>query len=235
MFFPFNVYSFVVADLVNSRHEIQPFNQANLNVKSALSAKAALTALLTGGLIGLSVLLYTRSTGHPELPILWEAPDFALVDQNGQATTRAELRGKTWVANFFFTTCQATCPMQTARMAELQQRLHDVNPDTLRLVSISVNPENDQPEVLRTYAEQAGADKGIWKFLTGDREQIQSLSRDGFKLHLAMVAPGEDTNQIQHSPRFILIDREGQVRGIYEIDAQEEFDTLEKDLRRLLR
>ena len=146
-------------------------------------------------------------------PILAVLPDFELTDQDRQTFGARQLYKKAWIATFIFTRCTATCPRQTEKMAELQQRLqkHAVWND-IRLVSFSVDPENDTPDVLRAYADRAGADPQHWKFLTGSRDEVWQLCRNGFKLPV-----GEDDNAampIFHSPVFVLVDPYLRVRGI---------------------
>ena len=103
------------------------------------------------------------------LPIYGHVPDFSLLDQHGGAVTLAGLRGAPWIADFIFTRCGGQCPMMTARMRTIQERLPKGS--RLRLVSISVDPAYDTPEVLARYAQHAGAGER-WLFLTGPQEHI---------------------------------------------------------------
>jgi cytochrome oxidase Cu insertion factor (SCO1/SenC/PrrC family) len=121
------------------------------------------------------------------LPIYGSVPDFALTDQTGRPVRKADLEGKVWVASFIFTSCPDECPLMTAEMAQLQSDLAHL-PD-LRLVSISVDPERDIPAVLSQYADRFNADPERWLFLTGDKQAIYRLARDGFRL--GIVDPAE--------------------------------------------
>ena len=114
-------------------------------------------------------------------PVLMLAPDFSLTDQSGQSYGSDQLLGRAYVVNFIFTRCQATCPVQTARLAELQEewKKHPSWND-IRMVSITVDPEYDTPEVLKEYAVAARADVDHWKFLTGPKGTILALTRQGF-------------------------------------------------------
>lgn len=165
--------------------------------------------------------------------ILFSLPDFELVDQQGQTFGTAQLRGRVWIANFFFTRCQTTCPIQTAKLAQFQRQAKNW-PDwnRVRLVSLSVDPQHDTPEVLAEYARGYQADAAQWKFLTGPREALWKLSRDGFKLPVADDPEGQDL--ITHSPRFILVDADGQVRGLYDSQKDREIRQMTIDLRYLL-
>ena len=118
-------------------------------------------------------------------------PDFALTERSGRRVTRADLQWLVWVANFFYTTCPDTCPLQSAKMARLQQDFADDR--AVRLVSISVDPEHDTPEILQDYARRFGADPERWLFLTGDKTAIYRLAQEGF--HLSVVDPGTVPSQ----------------------------------------
>jgi cytochrome oxidase Cu insertion factor (SCO1/SenC/PrrC family) len=165
--------------------------------------------------------------------ILLSLPDFELVDQQGQPFGTTQLRGRVWIANFFFTRCQTTCPIQTAKLAQFQRQAKNW-PDwsRVRLVSLSVDPGHDTPEVLAEYARGHQADPAQWKFLTGPRETLWKLSRDGFKLPVADDPQGQEL--ITHSPRFILVDAAGQVRGFYDSQKDRDIRQMTIDLRYLL-
>ena len=100
--------------------------------------------------------------------------------------TPADLRGTVWVATFFFTRCQDTCPLQVARLATLATDF--THASRLRLVAITVDPGHDTPEVLTTYAARLGLDGKRFLLLTGDRREIPDLARRGFKLAVGEVA-----------------------------------------------
>jgi protein SCO1/2 len=159
-------------------------------------------------------------------PVIADAPAFQLVDQRGEAFGDADLDGRVWVADFIFTRCQGFCPRLSSRMAEIQEELRSQPAwQDLRLVSISVDPEHDRPSVLADYAQRYAADPEHWIFLTGEREQIWKLSREGFKLPVG-ENPGDVGEPLFHSGRFVLVDRKGRIRGYYE--------ALEEDGRRAL-
>ncbi len=121
------------------------------------------------------------------LKIFGAVPDFSLIREDGRRVTLADLRGKVWIANFIYTHCTDTCPLQSARMAGLQDGLK-AEAD-LRLVSITVDPEVDTPEVLSEYASRFGADRERWFFLTGEQRAIYALAEEGF--HLRAADPGQ--------------------------------------------
>ena len=157
-------------------------------------------------------------------------PAFQLVNQNGQPFGSAQLAGKIWIADFIYTTCPGPCPMISSRMSELQKPLEKSD---VRLVSFSVDPEKDTPQVLRGYAEKLQADPARWDFLTGPKSAIYKLSHDGFKL---AVSDGSDERGIPvHSTRMVLVDRHGQIRGYYDATEADAVTKLLADTNHLLR
>jgi protein SCO1/2 len=157
-----------------------------------------------------------------------EVPQFSLRDQNGKTLTRNDLAGKVWVADFIFTNCAGTCPMITATMSKLQSEL----PNEVHLVSFSVDPVRDTPEVLADYAAQVSADQERWHFLTGEKQTMYDLSIKGFKLALEETG-GSDIEPITHSTRLVLVDQEGRIRGYYGGTDEEELKRLLADAANL--
>ena len=153
---------------------------------------------------------------YDDLPVLSAVPEFALTERSGRTVESSELAGRVWVANFVFTQCAGPCPLLSQRMSRLQESLSD-EPD-VRLVSFSVDPKNDTPEVLTAYAKRWGADPKRWLFLTGDKTDLYHLIKDGFKL--AISDGGEPDNPapgiITHSLRFVLVDHQGRIRGYFQ-------------------
>jgi protein SCO1/2 len=144
-------------------------------------------------------------------PILGALPSFTLTERSERAFGSQDLAGHVWVANFVFTRCPDFCPLLTSRMATLQPHLGPAA-DPIRLVSFSVDPVNDTPEALRAYATRAGAAEN-WVFLTGPRDQVATLLREGFRV--AYADDGPPTSPITHSDRFVLVDRQLRIRGYY--------------------
>jgi protein SCO1/2 len=164
-------------------------------------------------------------------PVYWTLPAFALVDQDGRGVRLLDLGGRPFVADFIFTRCAGVCPVMTARMARLQTQI----PDGVRLVSITVDPVHDVPAVLKRYAEGVGAGPR-WTFLTGPREDVYRLAKDGFKLEAAEVPPGAPPagdGPFLHSSKFVLVDGRGQVRGYYDSDDAAALERLVADAGRI--
>ena len=164
----------------------------------------------------------TGSTSSSRLPEnkLWEVPDFELTNCNGTTVTRTDLQGKVWVAAFIFTRCPGPCPLITQRMVEIQNAL-DAESDA-RLVSFTIDPAYDQPDVLLKYAETWKADSNRWYFLTSeDEDTVQDLTQ---ALRVAAYREGTDASgvpNITHGTNLLLIDQSGWVRGIYSTEDPE--------------
>ncbi|HEX5607687.1 MAG TPA: SCO family protein [Candidatus Binatia bacterium] len=161
-------------------------------------------------------------------------PEFTLTERDGSVVSLQQLRGKIWVADFIYTSCTDTCPLQSAMMAKLQQQ-YATNPD-FQLVSFTVDPQRDTPQALTSYATKFQADGKRWYFLTGQRERILRLVEEGF--HLAVATFSNDTDSagvIGHSPRFVLIDKDAQIRGYYDIRESEAFVRLKDDIDSLVK
>jgi len=185
--------------------------------------------------ITLGLLLWLR---HIEVAALQQrtvssygtVPSFQFVNQNGQSFGSAQLAGRIWIADFIYTTCPGPCPMISTRMSELQKPLEKTD---VHLVSFSVDPEKDTPQVLRGYADKLQAEPKRWDFLTGPKSAIYKLSHDGFKL---AVSDGSDAQGIPvHSTRMVLVDRHGEIRGFYEATAADAVTKLLADTNHLLR
>lgn len=149
--------------------------------------------------------------------------DFSLLSQGGEVFQRNDLLGSIWIADFVFTNCASSCPMMTSALqdiaAELPENAH------VKLVSISVDPERDTPQRLREYMQIHGvrasndaASVTDWVFLTGDKDAIYDLVANGFHLSVRDISretQGDATEPILHSTRFVLVDRQGRIRGYY--------------------
>jgi protein SCO1/2 len=181
-----------------------------------------------------------------------EVPDFAFTDRGGRVVTRRDLLGTVWIANFIYTQCPETCPVQTAELARLQAEF-PAEPD-LRLVSITVDPERDTPAALAAYAERHGADPARWLFLTGDKRAIYRLAKEGFRLGVvdphdggaetglsppvlsprAAWAAHGSTGLIMHSARLVLVDRQARIRAYHLANDPPSLERLRRNLTRVL-
>jgi protein SCO1/2 len=152
----------------------------------------------------LSVLALAGCSASAGLPSYGVVPDFSLTDQSNQPFLSANvLRGKVWIADFIFTNCAGPCPRMSAQMRQVDNALHDI-----KFVSFTVDPARDTPEVLQKYAQRYQAEPGVWYFLTGSQADLHNLARNVFLL-------GDVNGDLQHSTRFVLIDKRSRVRGYY--------------------
>ena len=181
--------------------------------------------------------------------VVGELPAYELVNQNGEVFGSAQLKGQVYVANFVFTTCPSVCPLLTKSMADLQKRFQDAKVP-VRLVSFSVDPENDTPEKFKAYGEQFGADFARWSFVTvpsstatqqlastsapsadismiakNSREKMRALLEDGFKVPFTdpvgeRMASSGNLFDIAHTKKFVIVDRSGGIRGYYDTNEE---------------
>ncbi|HET9418570.1 MAG TPA: SCO family protein [Chthoniobacterales bacterium] len=198
-------------------------------------ATAWKVTLLAMPLLTLVILLWLRDVEVKALrqrtvSTYGTVPPFQLTNQNGQPFGSADLQGKIWIADFIYTTCPGPCPMISSRMSELQQPLEKTG---VHLVSFTVDPVKDTPEVLRGYAAKLHAQPGRWDFLTGPQSTIYDISRNGFKL--AALDRSEATGLPVHSTRMILVDRHGAIRGYYDATEPDAMTKLLADTNHLLR
>jgi protein SCO1 len=167
------------------------------------------------------------------LPELGHVGAFSLVNQQGDAFSAESLRGKVWVAAFFFTRCPTICPRITRRLRALQIAAQS-SPQPPTLVSFSVDPDNDTPPVLLEYAKHYEADLRNWSFLTGDLETVKRTVVDGFKLALdGKAEPGAENGGIIHGSHLVLVDRQLAIRGYYRTDDEDDMKRLLEDAGRL--
>jgi len=167
--------------------------------------------------------------GYEESPPIGTVPDFHFTTQDGKPLTRADLLGKVWVIDFFFTRCPGPCPMMSSRMAEISKELKKAK--DVRLVSLSIDPEHDTPQVLKEYASHFGADPDRWIFLTGPSDQVQEFTTKGMLQALSNADPAAPV----HSTRFLVIDSHGQIRIARKLDEPELVQKLLIDIGNLLR
>jgi protein SCO1/2 len=147
-----------------------------------------------------------------------KVPDFEFINQNGDTITNKDLLGKVYVIDFFFTTCPTICTPMSMNMSKVSQALEEQK--DFRAISITIDPDNDQPDVLKEYAQKYDANDN-WYFLTGNKEATYKLSREGFN---AYVAESENQDiRFEHSGNFALVDRDGYIRSRkVKIDDQNE-------------
>lgn len=157
--------------------------------------------------------------------------DFSLTNQNGKTITQNDYKGKIYVADFFFTTCQTICPIMTDHMRDIQKEI--INDDDVMLLSHSVTPVIDSVAQLKKYAKLKGVNDAKWNLVTGDKKQIYELAR---KSYLAVKSAGNgDKYDMIHTENFMLIDKKRQIRGFYDGTDPEAISQLLDDIEKLKR
>jgi len=179
--------------------------------------------------------LMCRSSGI-ELPDLGTVTPFALTDERGLTFTDDGLRGHPTIVNFVFTRCDTICPVISMKMERLQERLSDRRAESIKLVSISVDPKHDTPARLAAYAERFHARADKWRFLTGDTEKVRSLVEGPFMN--SMMSEGltpSGAPAISHNGYFVLVDANLVIRGVYDSSDVQKLDELMRHARHLAR
>ena len=187
--------------------------------------------IVIGTLLWIKLAPQPRVAGNPRSSLegmsqYGSVPEFSLTERSGKKFGLEQLRGTIWIADFIYTDCQDTCPLQSAEMARLQDELSAQK--AVKLLSFSVNPDKDTPSILSQYADRFKASSDRWLFLTGRQEEIKSLVQDGFRLSVASAST--DPGVILHSPRLVLIDRQAQIRGYYDSRDNEALQRLRRDV-----
>ena len=176
-----------------------------------------------------AIVLMGACLRQPELPVLGQLPDFQLINEKGQPVGLSDLKGQVWAVNFIFTSCGGTCPLLTRKMTRVQAFIQKEGwrgkDSPVKIISISVDPDRDTPEVLADYAKSFGANPEIWSFLTGSFGEIEKTVVQGFKMAMGKVkgAPGDESADpgfydVVHGERFILVDQQGRIRGYFSAD-----------------
>lgn len=164
-------------------------------------------------IIGLTLVMSACSSSDVEVMSRYgnEVNDFEVTDENGDTFTREDMQGKVWLLNFMFTNCATVCPPMTANMTQTVNALEDKGIDDYGVLSFTVDPETDSPEVMTEFLSQYGVPEDTeWKLLNGyDYDFIRGFAEDNFRTIVA--PPPEGSNQVTHGTSFYLIDQNGKV------------------------
>ena len=138
--------------------------------------------------------------------------DFTLINQNGNVVTQENYKDKIYVVDFFFTRCPSICPIMTDNLVKVQNQF--INDNKVMLLSLSVTPYIDSVSVLKKYAQDKGVKDNKWNITTGDKKHIYNLAR---KSYFAVIEQGDGgLKDFIHTPNFILVDTNKQIRGVYD-------------------
>ena len=156
--------------------------------------------------------------------------NFSLINQSGDTITQEAYKDKIYVVDFFFTRCQTICPIMTNNMVKIQKEF--LNNSNIMLLSLSVTPDIDSVSVLQQYAKEKGVIESKWNITTGEKKHIYHLARKSF---FAVAEQGDgDLQDFIHTSNFILVDKEKQIRGIYEGTDEQELERIIKDINILM-
>lgn len=163
----------------------------------------------------------------PELPVLFEVPEFNFTNQYGKPFGSNDLKGRIYLANFLFTTCPTTCPALVNQLKVVQKRVRGLG-QKVAIVSFTVDPDNDTPEVLKRYAKKNKTNPFVWSWLTGDKADMKKLLVHGYKVPMGdgmTVEKKVDRSDVSvwdiaHSNKIVLVDVAGRVRGYYGTDME---------------
>ena len=173
------------------------------NSRNRIVIPLAVLALLFVG-IGVGISYFKES-----LYTVMKVPDFELTEQNGKKISNKDMLGKVYVVEFFYSTCPTICPVMNKNMKYIQD---EINHPDFGIISISIDPKNDTPEVLKAHAKLVGATSPNWHFLTGDRDYIGKIA-DEFNIY---VGDKEDeAESLNHSGMIALVDKDGNIRCRY--------------------
>ncbi|WP_088041967.1 SCO family protein [Bacillus sp. EAC] len=163
-------------------------------------------------------------------PLNWDLEKFTYKDQEGKTFGSNDLKGKVWLTDFIFTSCETVCPPMTANFSKLQRKAAEkkLNVD---FVSFSIDPEVDTPNLLKTYANKFDADLNNWHFLTGySQNTIEKFVSENFK---TIVKKPENNSQVIHGTKFYLIDQKGKIVKDYSGVSNVQFDEILSDIEKL--
>lgn len=165
-------------------------------------------------------------TVYPKIPF------FHFTNELDEEITSAQMKGKVWIVDFFFTSCQTICPLMTTNMKKLNQSTRDLN-EHIQFISFTIDPERDTPSTLLRYKSHHGIATNNWTFLSGDEERTHLLGIENFQIFAGR--DNEAQGGFAHSGAFTLVDKEGFVRGVYLGTDSKQVEQLEKDIRLLLK
>ena len=167
--------------------------------------------------------------------VFHQIPAFSLVDQSGKSVTSSVTENKVYIADFFFTRCTSICPKMSTELSRVQDLFF--NQPNVILLSHTVDPENDNAEIIKAYAAEYKAVPGKWYFLTGEKEAIYKLAQGGYKIPAVDLGPETQSpgEMFIHSEKLILVDQNQHIRGYYDGTNPKEVDRLILETKILLR
>ena len=160
--------------------------------------------------------------------------DFSLLNQNAEEISLSDVKGKVFVAEYFFTTCRSICPKMTAQMTRVQKKFKGV--EDFKILSFTVDPKYDTVEIMNAYAKKHNAIDGQWHFLTGSKKELYHLARNSFFVLKPAEAAnlGDAGSDFIHTNNFVLVDQQLRIRGYYDGTSITEVNEMMEDIELLL-
>ena len=191
---------------------------------SVLTRTLLVGVVLLFGLLGVAVMLMAaemRTPQHP-LPVISQVADFTLTNQEGQVTTLADLTNHVWIADIIFTRCAGPCPRMTGQMKSVEDMLP--KDSDVKLVTLTTDPDNDSPTILKRYGEHFGADFSRWMFLTGTKTEIADLAANSLKMSATSVTTSDQKDAADlfiHTTLFEVVDKHARFRAFFETGGED--------------
>jgi protein SCO1/2 len=195
---------------------------------SAAVGRPLVWALVVALIAAWPIAWALRTPLPPRLPVLATLPPFELVAEDGRPFGSKDLAGRVWVASLVFTRCETACPAITRQMARIQGRTRNLEP-AFHLVSISVDPEFDDPARLAAYARAHRASPRMWTFLSGPAEAVREIVVRGLRTGMGRDPERPGGEGVFHGTHLVLVDGEGRIRGYYDPDAADAVERVVRD------
>ena len=209
--------------------------ESDSRVAAKMYVKARLFFLALGLILGIAVIQDAWSKLNQPPPEYGDVPAFSLQNQADQSFGSNDLMGKVWVANFIFTRCKTICPVFSKSMADLQnETVQETDAADLQLVSFSVDPAFDTPQVLAEYSRRYDAKPGYWHFLTGPTDSVKDVVISGLKMHMGDADKVETPDALMHGSHFVLVGPKMKIRGYYPVDNDQTITQILRDIRKLM-
>lgn len=194
----------------------------------------------------ISISIISCGNSNRELPYIGEKvvnakgdsinhsiPDFKFVNQDGDTITQDYFKGKIYITDFFFTSCPTICPVMKTQMLRIYEKFKD-NPE-LGILSHTIDPRHDSVSVLKAYKEKLGVNTAQWQFVTGEQEKIYEIAQKSYMVSAMEDKAAVDEGGFVHSGAFVLVDKNRNIRGVYDGTKEIEVNKLIKDIELLLK
>ena len=198
--------------------------------KKALIYSVFFVVLIGGFLFALTQII--PGFGEVKLPVLSYVQPFSFKDQQGNTITERDVKGKVYVAEYFFTTCTGICPMMNTNMKKIYTAFQ--NEQHFAILSHTVDPETDSVGRLRKYADSIGVQTSTWHMLTGRKDSLYFAARVSYLLDDPKNNNDKIENQFIHTQFLAVVDKQGRVRKVYDSLKKNELEELKQDIVKLL-